>query len=139
MTFEDFLPFLEANHEAVVVTFRKSGAAQLSIVTCGAYDGGVAFTTTADRAKLANLRRDPRCSILMSKPDWSAYVVVEGSADVRWRDRTQPEELRLTLREVYRVCGGREHPDWDDYDSAMVEQGRAAIIVRPHHVFGVRL
>ena len=135
MTFDDILPFLEINHRGVVVTFRRSGAAQLSIVSCGPYQGGVAFTTTADRAKLANLRRNPRSSILISKPDWSGYVVVEGNADIRGPDGTDPEELRLTLREVYQTCAGREHPDWDDYDSAMAEQRRSAIIVRPHHIY----
>ena len=114
-------------------------AAQTSIVTCGPYQGGVVFTTEGHRAKLTNLRRDPKCTILVSKPDWSGYVVVEGNADIRWSDRTDPEELRLTLREVYRTCAGRDHPDWEDYDRAMVEQRRAAIIVRPQQVYGLRL
>ena len=95
MTFDEVQPFLESSHRAVMITFRKNGAAQASIVTCGPYQGGVALTTTGDRAKLSNLRRDPRCTILVSKADWSAYAVVEGSADVRWTDRTDPEELRL--------------------------------------------
>lgn len=137
MTFDDIIPFLETNHCAVAATFRKNGAVQMSIVTCGLYQGGVAFTTEGHRAKLANLRRDPRCSILISKPEWFGYAVVEGSADVRWSDRTDPDELRLTLREVYRVCAGRDHPDWDEYDRAMLEQRRAAIIVRPQRVYGV--
>ena len=107
-------------------------------MTCGPYQGGVAFTTTGDRAKLFNLRRDPRCTILVSKPDWSAYAVVEGSADVRWSDRTDPEELRLTLREVYRAASGSEHSNWEEYDRAMVDQGRAAIIVKPDQIYGVR-
>ena len=139
MNYNDILPFLEANHHAVVVTFRRSGAAQTSIVTCGPYQGGVAFTTTGDRVKLANLRRDPRCTILVSRPDWSSYIVVQGSADIRWSDRTDPEQLKLALREVYRACAGKEHPDWEDYDRAMAQVRRAAIIVRPEHIYGVRM
>ncbi len=138
MTFDEVQPFLESSHRAVMITFRKNGAAQASIVTCGPYQGGVAFTTTGDRAKLSNLRRDPRCTILVSKADWSAYAVVEGSADVRWTDRTDPEELRLTLREVYRAASGSEHSNWEEYDRAMVDQGRAAIIVKPDQIYGVR-
>ena len=137
MTYDDIIPFLERNHEAVVVTRRRSSAAQMSIVTCGPYDGGVAFTTTADRAKLPNLTRDLRCSILVAKPDWSGYVVIEGEADIRYADRTDPEELRLALRDVYRAASGREHPDWDGYDRVMVADRRAAIIVRPRHIYGM--
>ena len=137
MTLDNILAFLETNHRAVMVTFRRNGAAQTSIVTCGHYQGGVAFTTEAGRAKLNNLRRDPRCTILISKPDWSGYAVVEGSADIRWSDRTDPEELRRTLRAVYQACAGRDHPNWDEYDRDMVEQRRAAIIVRPQNVYGM--
>ena len=52
--------FISNNDKAVLSTFRRSGQAQLSIVVVGAHDDGAAFTTTEDRAKLLNLRRDPR-------------------------------------------------------------------------------
>ena len=136
MTYQDALAFLEANHNAVVMSTRRDGAAQMSIVTSGVYGGGVAFTTTAGRAKLANLKRDPRCTILVARPDWSRYVVVEGTADVRWSGGSDPELLRTTLREVYRAASGRDHPDWDEYDRAMVEHRRAAVIVMPERVYG---
>ena len=136
MTYQDALPFLEANHNAVVMSRRRNGAAQMSIVTCGAYGGGVAFTTTEGRAKLANLKRDPRCTILVARPDWSRYVVVEGAADVRGQGGTDPELLRATLREVYRAASGGDHPDWDEYDRAMVRDRRAAVIVMPERVYG---
>ena len=139
MTYNDIQAFLESNHNAVMVTFRRNGGAQTSIVTCGPYQGGVAYTTTAGRAKLANLRRDPRCTMLVSRPDWSSYITVEGTADIRWSDRTDAEQLRQTLREVYRACAGRDHPDWDEYDRAMVQDRRAAIIVRPEHIYGTAL
>ena len=137
MTYEDILPFLETHPQAVMVTFRRNGAAQMSIVTCGPYQGGVAFTTTAGRAKLTNLLRDPRCTIMVAKPDWRGYVVLEGTAYVKSTDRTDHEELRLALRDVYRAASGRDHPDWDDYDRAMVHDKRAAIIVRSDKVYGM--
>lgn len=138
MTYDDILPFLEQNHRAALTTFRKNGAAQMSIVLCGAYNGGVAFGTPQRRAKLTNLLRDPRCTILVSKEDWWGYVVIEGTADILWSDRTDPEELLFALREVYRVSASQDHPDWDEYDQAMAEDNRAAIIVRPQHIYGVR-
>ncbi len=137
MAYEEILPFLEAHHEAVMVTFRKNGAAQMSIVTCGPYQGGVAFTTTEGRAKLANLLRDPRCAIMIAKPDWWGYVVLEGTADVKSAGRTDPEELKLALRDVYRTAADKEHPDWKDYDRVMVRDKRAAVIVRPDRVYGM--
>ncbi|MGH2543308.1 MAG: PPOX class F420-dependent oxidoreductase [Ardenticatenaceae bacterium] len=127
--------FISQNHRAVLSTFRRNGAAQLSIVSVGPYRDAAAFTTTADRAKLANLRRNPRCSLLVSKEDWWGYVVLEGRAELLSPGVTDGEELRIALREVYRSIAG-EHPDWDEYDEAMVRDKRSAIIVVPERIYG---
>ena len=132
---ESVRDFLTRNHNAVVTTFRRSGAAQLSIVTVGPYGGGAAFTTTEGRAKLANLRRDPRCSILVSAANWSSYLVLSVLA----ADNTDPDELRDALRAVYVAASGSEHPNWDEYDQAMRDDRRAAIIVVPDRVYGAAL
>ena len=127
--------FISNNDKAVISTFRRSGAAQLSIVVVGNYGDGAAFTTTEDRAKLANLRRDPRCSLLVSQDSWWGFVVLEGAAHVMSADNTDPEELRQAFREVYRSISG-EHPDWDEYDRAMVEDQRAVVVVVPERIYG---
>ena len=57
--------FVAENRRGVLTTFRRDGSAQMSIITCGPLQDGVAFTTTEDRAKLKNLRRNPRCSLLV--------------------------------------------------------------------------
>ena len=127
--------FISNNDKAVLSTFRRSGAAQLSIVVVGNYGDGAAFTTTEDRAKLANLRRDPRCSLLVSQDSWWGFVVLEGTARVMAADNTDPEELKQAFREVYRSISG-EHPDWDEYDRAMVEDRRAVVVVVPERIYG---
>jgi PPOX class probable F420-dependent enzyme len=130
--------FAAENHQGVISTFRKDGAVQMSIVSCGPFRDGTAFTTTAGRAKLANLRRNPRCSLLVSQDDWWGYVVLEGEAKILDRGNTDPEELRLALREVYRAAAGQDHPDWDDYDRAMVKDRRAIVIVEPKRIYGTK-
>ena len=133
---ESVKKFVSENHRAVLTTFRRNGAAQMSIVTTGAYSDGAAFTTTEDRAKLSNLKRDPRCSLLVSHESWWGYVVLEGRARVMSPDNTDAEELRQALRDVYRAASCEEHPDWDEYDRAMVDDRRAAVVVVPEHVYG---
>ncbi|MFQ5933042.1 MAG: PPOX class F420-dependent oxidoreductase [Dehalococcoidia bacterium] len=128
--------FLKDNYNGVLATFRKNGAAQMSIITCGLYGGGIAFTTQEGLAKLLNLRRNPRCTLLVSRPDWWGYVVLEGYAELLSPGKTDAEELRIALRDVYRIASGTEHPDWDEYDQAMVEQQRSVIIVVPEHIYG---
>jgi PPOX class probable F420-dependent enzyme len=128
--------FLGQTHRGVITTFRRDGGAQMSIVSCGPYREGVAFTTTADRAKLLNLRRNPNCSLLVSQEDWRSYVVLEGSAEIVSAENTLPEEYRDVLRDVYRTASGEEHPNWEEYDAAMREDRRSAVIVVPQRVYG---
>lgn len=130
--------FIASNDKAVLSTFRRNGAAQLSIVSVGPYRDGAAFTTTEDRAKLLNLRRDPRCSLLVSQDSWWGFVVLEGAARILAADNTDPEELRQAFRDVYRSISG-EHPDWDEYDRAMVDDRRAVIVVVPERIYGTAL
>ena len=130
--------FVSQNHGGVLTTFRKNGAAQMSVITCGIYRDEVAFTTEGHRAKLLNLKRNPRCSLLMSQADWWGYVVIEGHAELISPENTDAEELRLALREVYRAAADKEHPDWDEYDQAMRDQRRSVVIVVLEHVYGTR-
>ena len=128
--------FTTENHQGVLTCFRKNGMPQMSIVTCGAYRDGVAFTTTTDRAKLILLKRDSRCALMVSKQDWWGYVVLEGRATVLSPDSTGVEELREALRGVYRAATNQDHPNWEEYDQAMVDDRRAAVIVVPDYVYG---
>ena len=135
---ENVRAFASQNHQAVLTTFRKDGGAQMSIVAAGPYRDGVAFTTTADRAKLANLRRNPRCSLMVSQRDWWGYVVLEGRAELISPGVSDPDELRLSLREVYTAASGQEHPDWDEYDQAMRDEVRSVVIVVPERIYGTK-
>ena len=130
--------FIGENNKAVLSTFRQNGAAQLSIIVVGPFQDGAAFTTTADRAKLSNLRRDPRCSLLVSKESWWDYVVLEGNARIMSSDNSDADELRLALREVYRVIAG-DHSNWDEYDQAMRDERRSVVVVVPERVYGTAM
>ena len=79
---ENIKAFVAETNRGVLTTFRRDGAAQMSIITCGPYKDGVAFTTTAKRAKLLNLQRDSRCSLLISNENWWGFVVLEGRAQI---------------------------------------------------------
>lgn len=130
--------FIAEHHKAVLSTFRKNGMAQLSIIVVGPYEDGAAFTTTADRAKLPNLKRDPRCSLLVSQDSWWGFLVLEGKARVMSSDNTDPETLKMALRDIYRSIAG-EHSNWPEYDQAMLDEKRSAVVVVPDHVYGTAL
>ena len=97
-----------------------------NILVSGVMDDKVVFVVRGNTAKLANLRRDPRCSLLVSQEDWRGYVVLEGRAELLSPETTDAVELRETLRDVYRVASGTEHSNWQEYDAAMLEQRRSS-------------
>lgn len=137
MDFEDARPFMEKNHRGVITTYQANGAMQTSIVVSGAYQGNAAFVIVwGNSAKTRNLRRDPRCTVMNVDNDWRNYTVVEGQAELKDYHNTAAEELRVLLREVFRACGDKDHPDWEEYDQAMVKQDAVVVFVKPERVYG---
>jgi PPOX class probable F420-dependent enzyme len=138
MEFEDVRPFLQRHHRGVITTHRANGAAHASIVVCGAYQGYAAFVIVrGNSVKARNLRRAPRCTVLAVTEDWRGWVSVEGEAQLFDARNTEAEKLRVMLRELFRACGDKEHPDWEEYDRAMRAQDAVIVLVRPQRVYGL--
>ena len=135
MNYDEAFTFLSTNFDAVVNTFRRSGAIQTSVVKAGAYQGGVVFVAIGSSAKLKNLRRDSRCTVTVVSPHWDRWCAVEGRAVIRDWDNTDHEALRVELREAFVACGGT-HDDWDEYDRVMRDDSRAIVVVSADHVYG---
>ena len=138
MEFEDVRPFMEKNHRGVITTYGRNGGMHNSIVVSGAYQGNAAFVIVyGNSAKTRNLRRDPRCTVMNVDTNWQNYAVVEGQAQLLDYHNTDAEELRVLLREVFRACGDKDHPDWEEYDRAMVQQDAVIVLVKPESVYGL--
>jgi PPOX class probable F420-dependent enzyme len=121
------LEFLRPRHRMVLTTFRSDGSLQSSPVTGGVDDQGrIVISSYPTRAKSANLRRDPRASVTVLSDEFNgAYVQVDGDSEViDLPDAGEP------LVDYYRSISG-EHPDWDEYRQAMVEQGKCLIRITP--------
>jgi PPOX class probable F420-dependent enzyme len=117
------IEFLHPRHRAVLVTRRASGGPQLSPVTCGIDgEGRVVISTYPQRAKVANLRRDPAVSLCVLSDEWDGpWVQVDGRAEVL----DLPEALE-PLVDYFRAISG-EHPDWAEYREAMTRQGKSLV------------
>lgn len=138
MTFDDVRPFLARHHRGVITTFQPDGAAHASIVVCGAYQGHAAFVIVRGTSvKARNLRRNPRCTVLAVSEDWRGWATVEGETQLFDYRNTDTEAFRVMLRELFRACGDKDHPDWEEYDRAMRQQDAVAVLVRPQRVYGL--
>ena len=121
------LDFVRPRHRVLLGTMRRDGTAQLSPVTAGVDgEGRIVVSTYPERAKVANLRRDPAATALVLSDEWNGpWVQVDGDAEVLGL----PEALE-PLVEYFRVISG-EHPDWDEYRQAMIDQGKCLIRLTP--------
>ncbi len=112
--------FLRAHHQAILATLRASGRPQLSrVLAVPDQSGHLRISTPSSTAKARNLRRDPRCTLLVLGDNPWHYRVVEGTA----RIEDSGDQLLDHLVEYYRAAAG-EHPNWDEYRAAMVNEGR---------------
>jgi PPOX class probable F420-dependent enzyme len=137
MNFQDIVPFLKVNHRGVISTKQSNGATHSSIVVCGTYKGNAAFVSVYPKSqKVKNLRRNPDCTVVSVSDDWRSYAVIEGEASLFDFSNTDADTLRLMLREVYMVCSNTPHPNWEEYDSAMVKQEAVVVLVNPSRIYG---
>ena len=93
-------------------------------------------SVTDDRAKVRNLRRDPRASLIVSSPDGWSYVVLEGEVTFSEVAAAPGDDAVEELVEVYRLIAG-EHDDWDDYRRAMVQDHRLVLRLQVAHAYGM--
>jgi PPOX class probable F420-dependent enzyme len=123
----DLLAFIRARHHAVLLTTRADGTPQGSPVTCGVDDAGrVVISTYPQRAKTVNARRSGTASVIVLSDDFNGpWVQVDGDAEVL----DAPDSVE-PLVEYFRSISG-EHPDWDEYRRAMVEQNKSLIRLTP--------
>lgn len=120
----------------VLVTIKSDGRPQLSNIMYG-FDGEVVRISVTDtRAKTRNLRRDPRASLHVTSDDFWSYAVIEGTADLSPVTTEPGDATSEELVELYRSLGG-EHPDWDDYRRAMVDEGRLVVRIPVGHLYGM--
>lgn len=135
MDVETALAYAADRKRGVLATLKRDGRPQLSNIAYAIADGEIRISVTDDRAKTANLRRDPRASLHVTSADFWSYVVVEG--DVQLTDvTTDPnDEAADLLRTTYRAIAG-EHPDWDEFNQAMIDDRRLIIRLRPTYAYG---
>ncbi len=99
----------------------------MSLVTGGMTAAGrLAISTYPERVKAKNARRNPHVSVaVMGEAFNDAWVQIDGDAEV-----LDLPEAGDAFVEYYRCISG-EHPDWDEYRQAMVDQGKCIILVTP--------
>jgi PPOX class probable F420-dependent enzyme len=131
------LSLLAELRRGVLVTIKRDGRPQLSNVSyhLDATTRVVRVSTRSPLAKTANLRRDPRVSLHATTSTMRAYVVAEGTAELGPVAADPHDPVVDELVEYYRALNG-EHPDWDEYRTAMVTEERLVVRFTVDRTYG---
>ena len=138
MAAKDLGQLIAETHGGALVALKRDGRPQISNVSHVFQPDArlLRISTTADRAKVANLRRDPRASYYVSSENQWSYAVAEGTVELTPVAADPHDAVVDELIEVYRLILG-EHPDWDEYRAAMVADRRLVIRFTVDRVYGI--
>jgi PPOX class probable F420-dependent enzyme len=127
MDIDQATAFVRDNPRAVLATMRLDGTPQMTPILVGVDEKNRLVISTRETAiKVANVRRDPRAWVcVLNDGFYGAWAQLGGEVEVV----SLPEAME-PLVEYYRGISG-EHPDWDDYRSAMVRDRRCLIRITP--------
>ena len=125
MEISEGLDYVRDNSRAVIATRRTDGSPQMSPVTLAVVDDAVVMSTRQTAYKVKQLRRDPMCHLCVFPDSWlGRWVQLDCTVEIV----DQPEALDI-LVDYYRTLRG-EHPDWDEYRQAMVDDQRCIVRFR---------
>jgi PPOX class probable F420-dependent enzyme len=137
MDLTEALEFVRAHRQGVLATIRSNGRPQLSNIMYVPGDGDTfRISVTADRAKTANLRRDPRASLYVLGETFWQYVVLEAAAELS-PVASDPNDATVDLLVDYYRAGSGEHPDWEEFRAAMVSDRRLVLTLRSERAYGM--
>jgi len=126
MEISDAKEFLKENHHGCLVTRKKDGSLQMTLVSpvLGA-DANVIITARDTTYKVKNIKRNPQVSLLVygDKFHGSNYIQIDGRAEVI----SHPAAMDIVLDWHRKIRG--EPNSWDEIQQKTRAEGRIAIRV----------
>ena len=122
---------------AALITIRADGRPQSSDIVYDLDDGTFAISATAGRAKIANLRRDPRAVLHVSDAASWSYVSFDGTVELSPTASSPDDATCDALVRYYERVSGKAHPDWEEYRRAMVDERRLVVRFGPRSATGI--
>ena len=141
MEISDAIEFVREHRNGILITQRANGRPQSSNIAYTVEDqpdgsAAILISVTDGRAKTTNIRRTPQVSLHVNRDDFWAYAVVDADVELMPVTRAPDDTTADALVGYYRSLAG-EHPDWDEYRAAMVEEGRLLLRLTPTDAYGM--
>lgn len=126
---------IERKH-ATLITIRSDGRPQSSDIVYATDADTFIISITEDRAKTANMRRDPRVVLHLSLPDAWSYISFDGTVELSATTMSPDDATSDRLVDYFEAVSGSAHSNWHEYRQAMIDERRLLARFTPISVVG---
>jgi len=137
MELDEALVWVAEKTHGILNTIRRDGRAQSSDISFTLKDGKFCISATASRAKTRNLLKDDRAVLHVTSPKTWSYISFDGTVEVTSPAQTKNDEVNQELAEIYQRILGEEHPNWEEFQQAMINDGRLVLRFVPQSAVGM--
>ena len=137
MELDEALTWVAEKTHGILITIRRDGRAQSSDISFTLKDGKFCISATASRAKTRNLLRDDRAVLHVTSPKTWSYISFDGTVEVTSPAQSKNDEVNQELAEIYQRILGEEHPNWEEFQHAMINDGRLVLRFVPQSAVGM--
>ena len=137
MELDEALAWVAEKTHGILITIRRDGRAQSSDISFTLKDGKFCISATASRTKTRNLLRDDRAVLHVTSPKTWSYISFDGTVEVTSPAQTKNDEVNQELAEIYQRILGEEHPNWEEFQQAMINDGRLVLRFVPQSAVGM--
>ena len=137
MDLEQALEWAKEKNHAILITTRKDGRAQSSDISFTLKERKFCISATASRAKTRNLLRDNRAVLHITSPETWSYISFDGIVEVTAPAQEPNDDVNQELAEIYQRILGEEHPNWEEFQQAMINDGRLVLRFVPQSAVGM--
>ena len=130
------ISWASTTHHGVLITLRKDGRPQSSDIAYAVIEGKFCISATATRAKTINLHRDNRAVLHITSPETWSYTSFDGVAEITQTAQQPEDPICKELATIFTAIQKKQHPNWDEFNQAMINDKRLVIRFVPESAVG---
>ena len=136
MDLDKAITWASTTHHGVLITLRKDGRPQSSDIAYTVIGGKFCISATATRAKTINLLRDNRAVLHITSSETWSYISFDGIAEITQTAQQPEDSVCKELAKVFSAIQKKQHPNWDEFNQAMINDKRLVIRFVPDSAVG---
>ena len=135
MDLDKAITWASTTHHGVLITLRKDGRPQSSDIAYTVIEEVLHFRY-GNKSKTINLLRDNRAVLHITSPETWSYISFDGIAEITQTAQQPEDSVCKELAKVFTAIQKKQHPNWDEFNQAMINDKRLVIRFVPDSAVG---